>query len=91
MAVYMVGYDLNKVGKNYDELITKTKQISNGWWHHLDSTWLINHNGSSVAIRNALTPHLDENDELLVVKLEKGYAAWIGFNTEGSNWLKNNL
>lgn len=91
MAIYMVGYDLNKSGKNYDGLISKIKEISGIWWHHLDSTWLITHAGGSAAIRDALLPYIDKDDELLVSKIEKNDSAWAGFNTEGSTWLKNNL
>ncbi len=87
----MVGYDLNKAGKNYDGLIEKIKQISSDWWHHLDSTWLIVHGGNSVTIRDALNPYIDKDDELLVVPLVKGDAAWAGFNKAGSDWLMRNL
>jgi len=91
MATYLIGYDLNKKGKDYDGLIAKIKEISNGYWHHLDSTWLIGHAGGAKVIRDALRPFLDNDDELLVVLLAKGDAAWYGFNDSGSEWLKNNL
>ncbi|MBV6867268.1 hypothetical protein [Xanthomonas euvesicatoria] len=91
MAIYMIGYDLNRQGQNYSGLIAKIKEISDGYWHHLDSTWLIGHPGSASVIRDALKPFLDSNDELLVVKLAQGDAAWIGFNTDGSTWLNNSL
>jgi hypothetical protein len=38
----------------------------------------------------ALTPYIDSNDELLVVKLTRE-AAWQGFDNNCSTWLKNNL
>lgn len=91
MAVYLIGYDLNKSGKNYDGLIAKIKEVSVLWWHHLDSTWLITSNNGAVAIRDALRPFVDGDDELLVAAISKGNAAWLGFNTAGSNWLKENL
>ncbi|MCC8555460.1 hypothetical protein [Xanthomonas hortorum] len=91
MAIYMIGYDLNRQGQNYSGLIEKIKEIANGYWHHLDSTWLISHAGSAAVIRDALKPFIDSNDELLVVKLAQGDAAWSGFNTAGSDWLRNNL
>lgn len=88
---YMVGYDLNRPHQNYAELIQAIKDASNGsWWHHLDSTWIIRSELSAVQIRDRLTPHIDSNDEILVATLT-GEAAWRGFNTPGSEWLKNNL
>jgi hypothetical protein len=90
MATYLIGYDLNKPSKDYSDLIEAIKVLSDTWWHHLDSTWLIKHEGTAVTIRDALKSHLDSNDELLVVKLS-GEGAWTGFNDNGSKWLKDNL
>jgi hypothetical protein len=90
MATYIIGYDLNSPGQNYEDLFEKIKSIAGGWWHHLDSTWIITHNGPASTIRDALTPHIDTNDELLVVK-SGGEGAWCGFNVKGSEWLKENL
>lgn len=87
---YLIGYDLNKSGQDYSLLIEKIKEIANGYWHHLDSTWIIKHSGTATTIRDALAPYIDSNDELLVVKLTRE-AAWKGFNTRGSEWIKTNL
>lgn len=90
MATYLIGYDLNRPHKDYPELIEAIKALSETWWHHLDSTWIIKHAGTSSVIRNALRPYIDSNDELLVVQLS-GEGAWAGFNDKGSKWLKDNL
>ena len=90
MASYLIGYDLNRPGQNYSELFEAIKDISDNWWHHLDSTWIIKHAGPAKAIRDALTPHIDKGDELLVVGLT-GEGAWRGFNDRGSQWLLDNL
>lgn len=91
MATYMIGYDLNKQGKNYDGLIAKIKEISDGFWHHLDSTWLIGHAGNAITIREALEPYLDADDELLVALLTKGDWASFGIKESGATWLHNHL
>ena len=85
----MIGYDLNRPGQNYPELIAAIKAFPN-WWHHLDSTWVVKSDSNSVKIRDYLLPHIDKSDELLVIKLA-GEAAWFGFNDDGSTWLKNTL
>lgn len=87
---YLIGYDLNKSGQNYSQLIQKIKELANGYWHHLDSTWIIKHSGPAADIRDALAPFIDSNDEILVVKLTRE-AAWKGFNTSGSEWIKAHL
>ena len=41
MSSFLVGYELNKSGKDYEDVIDKIKEPSGGiWWHHLDSIGL---------------------------------------------------
>ncbi|SEL63912.1 hypothetical protein SAMN04488505_102737 [Chitinophaga rupis] len=89
MKTYLIGYDLNKPHQDYPELINKIKQFKT-WWHYLDSTWIVKSDLTAAQIREYLKPHIDSNDELLVVSLT-GEGAWYGFNDKGSKWLKNNL
>jgi len=79
MKPYLIGYYLNKAGQDYDSLIEAIKKTSGTWWHHLDSTWIIKIARSATAIRDELKKHIDNNDELLVVRLQ-GEGAWTGFN-----------
>ncbi len=89
MTSYLIGYDLNKTGQDYKDLIDKIKTLGT-WWHCLDSTWIIKSNLTAVQIRDILRSHIDSNDELLVAKLS-GEAAWTGFDDQCSKWLKDNL
>lgn len=90
MATYLIGYDLNRTGQDYKDLIDSIKTNFDTWWHHLDSTWIVITTINSVQIRDLLTPHIDSNDELLVVRLT-GEGAWYGINERGSDWLIDNL
>ena len=89
MKTYLIGYDLIKQGQNYDALTEEIKNMGN-WWHCLGSTWIIKTNLDSVQIRDRLILKIDNNDKLLVVRLREE-AAWVGFEKECSDWLKNNL
>lgn len=89
MKTYLVGYDLNRPAQDYQALTAAIKEYGT-WWHHLDSTWIIKTDDSAASIRDHLSAHLDENDELLVVALT-GEAAWRGFNAKGAQWLRNNI
>lgn len=89
MKTYIIGYDLNRPGQDYADLIAAIKTYST-WWHHLDSTWIIKTNETAQQVRDKLTPHIDNTDELLVVG-SSGEGAWTGFNDKGSTWLKDNL
>ena len=90
MTTYMIGYDLNKAGKNYGDLIDEIKEIANGYWHHLDSTWLVNTNLNAGQIRDRLKKHLDSDDELLVIAVANNWATY-GVSDSGNKWLHKNL
>lgn len=89
MNSYLITYDLNKPGQNYNDLYEAIKKIGL-WWHCLDSTWIVKSDKTAVQIRDSITPHIDSNDSLLVAHLS-GEGAWIGFSDQCSSWLKNNL
>jgi hypothetical protein len=89
MKTYLVGYDLDKPGQDYNDLIKAIKALGS-WWHCLDSTWIIKTDWSAIQIRDNLQKHIDSNDKLLVVLLS-GEGAWVGFDSQCSNWLKDNL
>lgn len=91
MTNILIGYDLNKTGKDYASLIKAIKALGSDWWHCLDSTWIIKTDLDTVAARDSLAKHIDGNDELLVVDITAGSAAWTGFDSDCSSWLKNNL
>ena len=85
----MIGYDLHRPGQNYKSLFDAIKSYGTHW-HILDSTWIISTSESASQIRDKLLPHIDDNDQLVVVGLS-GEAAWYGFNQDGSQWLKQQL
>lgn len=86
MNTILIGYDLNKAGQDYGNLIDKIKSLG-AWWHHLDSTWLVRTSRTPVEVRDALKPHIDANDELLVIDVTGRARAWTGFNASGGTWL----
>jgi hypothetical protein len=90
MSTLLVGYDLNKPGQQYAPLIEKLKGLG-GWWHCLDSTWLISTTLTPVQLRDQLKPLIDVSDELLVIDVSGDQAAWRGFETKCSDWLVQNL
>ena len=89
MKTYLVGYDLNKPGQDYSDLFKAIKAIGN-WWHGLDSTWIVKTNLSAGEIRDRLKPPVtDQNDHLVVVRLEGDWASW---HTEETNkWFTENV
>ena len=93
MNKILIGYDLNKrtQPEQYDNLIKKIKANFPTYWHCLDSTWIVVTSLTPVQVCNLLSQALDANDELLVVDITGKLAAWRGFDTNCSSWLKDNL
>jgi hypothetical protein len=89
MATLLIGYDLNKAGQDYSSLIPAIKALANGWWHGLDSTWLIKSALTPSQVCDKLREHLDANDELLVIDVTGDAHSWYGFGQKASDWLKD--
>ncbi|SEG42433.1 hypothetical protein SAMN05421819_2857 [Bryocella elongata] len=89
MAVYVIGYDLDKPGQDYSSLIAEIKGLGS-WWHCLDSTWIINTQLTATEVRDALKAKMDANDKLLVAAVGAP-GAWSGFDKNCSDWLLKNL
>jgi hypothetical protein len=91
MATILIGYDLHPTkGETYSELIDAIKKLG-GWWHHLDSTWIVKCDYTPVQVRDHLRRHVRDDDQLLVIDVSGDAGAWFGFNDSGSKWLKDNL
>lgn len=90
MTVYMIGYDLNNKGKNYDGLIDAIKKISGVWCKALESTWFVKTNLTATEILQILRLQIDNDDELLVVKASAP-GTWVGLGQKQSDWLKQLL
>jgi hypothetical protein len=90
MSTYLIGYDLDKPGQDYSDLIAAIKSLG-VWWHNLDSTWLVLSDLDDKQIRDQLKTYIDTNDKLLVINVSGDAAAWYGFTDKGSQWLRDNL
>lgn len=88
MAVHCVSYDLNKAGQNYNGLYDELKK-SLGYWHYLDSTWLISTTETATQLFQRLKPYIDDNDIMLVIKVTNEYSGWLP--QKAWDWLKNHL
>jgi hypothetical protein len=85
MAVYLVTYDLNKAGKNYDGLIDAIKAYG-AWCKSQKSAWFIDTPKTAAEIRDDLQKHIDADDDLYVVELVKHWASSGTFRCGA--WLK---
>ena len=87
MAVLLVTYDLNKPGKDYNDLLKAIKSYA--WAQLSESSYAIRTDHSSQQVFDKLNPYLDQNANLYVINLKKPYA---GFGPQEVNaWLENSL
>lgn len=86
---YIITYDLNKSGQNYNKL-EETIKAYGAWAKIATTTFIIVTTESSEQIRNKLRATIDSNDKLFVAKLS-GEAAWNGITQKIGEWLRNNI
>ena len=90
MRAYIVSYDLNKPGQNYENLYEELKK-SPRWWHFWDATWIIATSESPKQIWSRMKPHTDSSDNVLIIRACADYSGflpkkaweWIAANVPG--------
>lgn len=76
---YLITYDLNKQGQNYEKVIESIKKASDGaWCTYWKSSFLIRSDFQTANEVSAfITPHLDKTDSLLVIEVNRNYQGWL--------------
>ncbi len=77
--VYMVTYDLNKEGQDYENVIKAIKDASTGaYCSYWKSSYLIKSNITSAdEVFKRIKPYLDSNDRLLVIEVKNNMQGWL--------------
>ncbi|WP_147273285.1 hypothetical protein [Paracoccus lutimaris] len=73
MPIYLVAYDLNNPGQNYERITQTLKGFAH--CHAQGSVWFVEAKGPTTALRDALAAVLDANDKLFVDEVS---GAWAG-------------
>ena len=90
MAVLLVTYDLNKEGNSRSDYTEILKQIKRTAWAHLsDSSYAIETSETPQQVFKRLEPHLDPNDYLMVITLNRPW--WGQHSREVLDWLLQRL
>lgn len=88
MKTYLVSYDLNSPGQNYDNLINELCKYP-GYCHVLKSQWFICSEGNSADVFNHLRKYIDKNDRLLISELTANHVGWL--DQEAITWLNKSF
>lgn len=86
MKTILVSYDLKSKDRNYSSLI-ETIKAAEGWWHHLDSTWVIVTNESLSVWQEKLMAQMDKSDNLFLIEIQSGVVnGWLP--SQAWEWLR---
>lgn len=78
MAVYLITYDLNKSGQDYENVIDQIKKASTGsWCSYWKSSYLIKSNLTPEQIIENLKPYIDGNDRFLIIEVVNNKSGWL--------------
>ena len=75
---YLITYDLNTAGQDYENVIAAIKSASDGvWCSYWKSSFLIRSDYETAQeISDKISPYLDENDKLIIMEVNKNYQGW---------------
>ena len=78
MSAYMITYDLNKSGQDYEGVIKAIKDSSISWCSYWKSSYLIKSNLTANQISDKIKSYLDSNDTLIIVEAKNSnYQGWL--------------
>lgn len=76
--VYLVTYDLNTPGKDYERLWAALKRYDYIRDGGLDSVWFVSTSWTAEQVSNDLLAHMDSGDRLIVTQLHRGtHQGWL--------------
>ncbi|MBE0011742.1 hypothetical protein [Arthrobacter sp. AET 35A] len=77
MGALLISYDLKSPGQDYTDLHDAIKSLG-GWWHYLDSTWIVSTTLTPAQAWAELKAKMDTNDRLLVIDVTgKARSGWL--------------
>lgn len=85
---YAINYDLSAPDRDYKGLYDTLKEFS-GWWHYLESTWIVVADLTPSQIWNKLKPHIDKNDSLLIIEVRDNVSGWL--SKKAWDWIHENV
>lgn len=84
--VLLITYEISDKSRNLTELHKVIKSTGN-WWHHIDTSWIIQTTEDANKWYNKLKPHFKDADRFLVVKITEHHQGWL--TEDAWKWLRN--
>lgn len=88
MRILIISYDLKSDSSKYEKLYESIKQAE-GWWHYLDSFWIIETKKSVTDWTDILKSKIEPDDNFIVIEVVEGNTnGWLP--QKAWDWIKNN-
>lgn len=88
MNTLIISYDLKSEDSNYERLYEKLKE-SKGWWHYLDSFWIIITEKSVTEWTNVIKNSIKPEDNFIIIEVNDGNTnGWLP--QKAWDWIKKN-
>lgn len=85
-----VSYDLRAPGRSYETLYAAIKRTGSAWARLLESLWVVVTNKTSAQVRESLSAHVDQNDQLLVAEFGPVWAS-MNLGKDVNDWLRTHV
>lgn len=88
---YLITYDLNSQGQDYENVIAAIKKASDGnWCSYWKSSFLIRSNYQTAdEVMAIIMPYIDKNDRIIAIEVVNNYQGWL--TKEQWNYIHNNI
>lgn len=83
-----ISYDLNSASQDYTAITDRIGSLGSGVKIQ-KSHWYVNSNFSAKEARDLLTCVTDTNDNVIVIDVTKGSAAWCGLDDNASSFINS--
>lgn len=92
MKTVLISYQLSdaETSPKYGPLLEAIKDMG-PWARILSSVWLVDTDLTPVAVRDKLSPALNDNDRCFVIDVSKNSAAWRSLPAEVGTWIQEHL
>ncbi len=89
MALYSITYDLVK-NRDYERLYKAIISLSNNTYTKTtESQWIVQSDKTATQILEFLRKHVDSDDIIFVIKVDRSSWASVNMNKTASNWLNS--
>lgn len=89
MALYSITYDLVK-NRDYERLYKAIRTLSNNTYTKpTESQWIVQSDKTAMQIIEFLRNHVDNDDVIFVIKVDRGSWAALRMNKTSVNWLNS--